>query len=150
MESRAGRVLVLLVAAGLSAGCSSTIGTKGPASATAPAESPTALTYYQPRITYLLSGTYVLTECIGATPRVKAKVTMTPAISADPLTRQVFDPAIRADFPRLAMVNWFEWRKHEPEVGHVIDWRITADADLVRALLAEVPEGWLRFGGLVE
>jgi hypothetical protein len=64
--------------------------------------------------------------------------------------RQVFDPSIRADFPRLAMINWFEWRKHEPEVGGIIDWRITADAELARALLAETPEGWLRLGGIGE
>ena len=60
---------------------------------------------------------------------------------------QVTDPEIRADFPRLAMVNWFEWRKDEPEVGGVIDWRLAADAEFARRLMAEVPEGWLRFGG---
>ena len=62
--------------------------------------------------------------------------------------RQVTDPAIAADFPRLAMLNWFEWRKEEPEVGGVIDWRLSADPDLARRLLDEVPEGWLQLGGL--
>jgi hypothetical protein len=62
--------------------------------------------------------------------------------------RQLADPAIRADFPRLAMINWFEWRKHEPEVGGVIDWRLTFDPDLARRLLAEAPQGWLRFDGI--
>jgi hypothetical protein len=62
--------------------------------------------------------------------------------------RQVTDQSIRADFPRLAMVNWFEWRKEEPEVGGVIDWRLAADPDLARSLLADAPEGWLRFDGI--
>jgi hypothetical protein len=43
------------------------------------------------------------------------------------------------------MINWFEWRKEEPEVGRVIDWRISTDADLARTLIAGVPDGWLRF-----
>lgn len=63
---------------------------------------------------------------------------------------QVTDPAVMADFPRLAMVNWFEWRKHEPEIGGVVDWRLTADPELARALLSEAPAGWLLFGGLAE
>lgn len=61
---------------------------------------------------------------------------------------QVTDDTIRADFPRLAMINWFEWRKDEPEVGGVIDWRLSADAGLARTLLAQAPDGWLRFDGL--
>lgn len=62
--------------------------------------------------------------------------------------RQVTDPAIRDDFPHLAMVNWFEWRKEEREVGGIIDWRLSADPAFARGLLAEAPEGWLRFGGV--
>ncbi len=61
---------------------------------------------------------------------------------------QVTDPALRTTFPRLAMLNWFEWRKDEPEVGGVIDWRLGADPDLARELLASAPAGWLQFGGL--
>ena len=61
---------------------------------------------------------------------------------------QVTDKGLSADFPRLAMINWFEWRKDEPEVGGVIDWRLTADPELARELLASAPDGWLRFGGL--
>jgi hypothetical protein len=59
--------------------------------------------------------------------------------------RQVFDAKVRDRFPRIAMVNWFEWRKQEVEVGKVIDWRISADPSLARSLLAELPDGWLRF-----
>jgi hypothetical protein len=62
--------------------------------------------------------------------------------------RQVTDREIRDDFPRLAMLNWFEWRKDEPEVGGIVDWRLTSDPALARELLAETADGWLRFGGL--
>lgn len=61
---------------------------------------------------------------------------------------QVTDPAVRDAFPRLAMLNWFEWRKDEPEVGGIIDWRLSGDPALARALLADAPDGWLLFGGL--
>jgi hypothetical protein len=60
----------------------------------------------------------------------------------------VTDETLPADFPRLAMLNWFEWRKDEPEVGGIVDWRLSADAELARQLLAEAPADWLRFGGL--
>jgi hypothetical protein len=58
---------------------------------------------------------------------------------------QVFDASVRDRFPRIEMVNWFEWRKQEVEVGRVIDWRISADPGLAQSLLAEVPADWLRF-----
>ena len=58
---------------------------------------------------------------------------------------QLIDPAIRESFPRLAMLNWFEWRKDEPEVGGIIDWRISTDPALARSLLADAPAGWLLF-----
>ena len=61
--------------------------------------------------------------------------------------QQVFSPATRDDFPRIEMLNWFEWRKVEPEVGRVIDWRLAADPALARSLLDGVPAGWLRFAG---
>jgi hypothetical protein len=58
---------------------------------------------------------------------------------------QIFDASVRDRFPRIEMVNWFEWRKQEVEVGRVIDWRISADPGLAQSLLAEVPADWLRF-----
>ncbi len=61
--------------------------------------------------------------------------------------RQVFSPAVREAFPRIRMINWFEWRKDEAEVGTVIDWRMSADPQLARTLLRDVPAGWLRFAG---
>ena len=60
---------------------------------------------------------------------------------------QVFAAASRAEFPRVGMINWFEWRKTEAEVGRVIDWRLAADPALARSLLAPVPDGWLVFAG---
>jgi hypothetical protein len=61
--------------------------------------------------------------------------------------REVFAPDVREAFPRMRMINWFEWRKDEAEVGRVIDWRMSADPELAAALLGEVPAGWLRFAG---
>jgi hypothetical protein len=58
---------------------------------------------------------------------------------------QVFGADVHARFPRLRMINWFEWRKDEAEVGRVIDWRLSASPELAHSLLADVPAGWLRF-----
>lgn len=58
---------------------------------------------------------------------------------------QVFGPDVHGRFPRLRMINWFEWRKDEAEVGTTIDWRLSGGPDLARSLLAAVPDGWLRF-----
>jgi hypothetical protein len=61
--------------------------------------------------------------------------------------QQVSSPSTRNDFPRIGMLNWFEWRKVEPDVGRVIDWRLAADPALAKSLLDGVPAGWLRFAG---
>ena len=58
---------------------------------------------------------------------------------------QVFSAETRDAFPRIGMINWFEWRKDEPEVEAVIDWRLAGDGGLGRALLASVPPDWLLF-----
>ena len=58
---------------------------------------------------------------------------------------QVFSAETRDAFPRIGMINWFEWRKDEPEVDAVIDWRMAGDGELGRELLASVPAGWLLF-----
>jgi hypothetical protein len=55
---------------------------------------------------------------------------------------EVFAPATRDRFPLLRLVNWFEWRKLEPEVDDVVDWRITADPALREAFLAALGEGF--------
>jgi hypothetical protein len=59
--------------------------------------------------------------------------------------KQVFSASTPKDFPKIGMINWFEWRKQEPEVGRVIDWRLASDPVLAQSLLAGVPGGWLRF-----
>jgi len=47
---------------------------------------------------------------------------------------QVFAPEVSAEFPLLRMINWFEHRKTENEVGGVIiDWRATGDPALAEA-----------------
>ena len=58
---------------------------------------------------------------------------------------QVFSAETRDAFPRIGMINWFEWRKDEPEVDAVIDWRMAGDPELGRSLLAAAPQGWLLF-----
>ena len=58
---------------------------------------------------------------------------------------QVFSAKTRERFARIGMINWFEWRKDEPEVGEVIDWRLASDPELARSLLGGVPDGWLAF-----
>jgi hypothetical protein len=60
---------------------------------------------------------------------------------------EVFATANRTAFPRIGMINWFEWRKTEAEVGRVIDWRLAADPVLAKSLLGSVPDGWLAFAG---
>lgn len=61
--------------------------------------------------------------------------------------QQVFAPSTRTEFPRIALISWFEWRKHEPEVGRVIDWRLGSDPALARSLLGGVASDWLLYGG---
>lgn len=59
--------------------------------------------------------------------------------------RQVFAPEIPRDFPQIKMINWFEWRKSESEVGGaVVDWRATSNAAVTKAFTSDLP-GWLLF-----
>ncbi|MGY1635477.1 glycoside hydrolase family 26 protein [Geodermatophilus sp. SYSU D00742] len=53
--------------------------------------------------------------------------------------RQVHDPALAERLPRLAMVNWFEWAKDEPEVGGRVDWRATASPAIRAAYRSDLP-----------
>jgi len=59
---------------------------------------------------------------------------------------QLVDPALTADLPALRMINWFEWRKHEPEVDATVDWRATGSAEIARAYAADLP-GWYLHAG---
>jgi hypothetical protein len=53
--------------------------------------------------------------------------------------RQVFDPSIRTRFPRLDMMNWFEWDKYETEVKAEVDWTVTRRPEVARAFVAALP-----------
>jgi len=57
---------------------------------------------------------------------------------------QVFDERHHRRLPWLKLVDWFEWRKHEPEVGATVDWTATRDRQVRRAFAAALPD-WLRF-----
>ena len=63
--------------------------------------------------------------------------------------RQVLGPDLARRFPRLRMVNWFEWRKYEPEVHTVVDWTVTRDPVQRTAFRAQLP-GWLRYADAVD
>lgn len=59
--------------------------------------------------------------------------------------RQVYAASITGRFPRLKMINWFEWDKHEVEVGARVDWGVTVDPRLRAAYRESLPD-WLRYG----
>lgn len=60
--------------------------------------------------------------------------------------RQVFSAQTLQDLSRIKMINWFEWRKPESEVGGaLIDWSITFDAQVVQSFVADLPAGYLLF-----
>ena len=40
----------------------------------------------------------------------------------------------------MNMVNWFEWRKDEVEVGGTVDWRSTGRASISQAYIADLPD----------
>ena len=62
--------------------------------------------------------------------------------------RQVLSADTVRRFPRLRLVNWFEWRKYETEVSDTVDWRVTADPAIRRAFLADLPAAF-RLGPVV-
>lgn len=58
--------------------------------------------------------------------------------------RQVYAPDIAERYPRLKMINWFEWDKYETEIDGRVDWGVTTDPRTRDAYLADLPK-WLRF-----
>ena len=56
---------------------------------------------------------------------------------------QVFNPSVRADFPGLAMINWFEHQKPENGVQGTVDWRATVQPQVRAALQAALASGYL-------
>jgi hypothetical protein len=57
---------------------------------------------------------------------------------------QVFDPTVHERFPQLRMVNWFEWKKMEPEVGAPVDWTVLENPTTQNEFTAALPD-WYRF-----
>lgn len=55
--------------------------------------------------------------------------------------RQVFDPTLPGRFPRLRMINWFEWDKQEREVGARVDWTVTHSPQLVAGFRRDLRAG---------
>lgn len=54
--------------------------------------------------------------------------------------QQVFAPEVFDRFPRLRMINWFEWNKAESEIGgDRIDWTVTLDPEIRAAFVADLP-----------
>ncbi|HET7489605.1 MAG TPA: glycosyl hydrolase [Acidimicrobiales bacterium] len=61
---------------------------------------------------------------------------------------QVFDASTFTRFPKLAMVNWFEWDKYEAEVKAPVSWAVTRRPELATAFAAALP-AQLRWAGAV-
>jgi hypothetical protein len=53
---------------------------------------------------------------------------------------QVLAPDVATRFPQLRMVNWFEWDKHEPEVGVHVDWTAAGTPATRDAFVADLPD----------
>lgn len=58
---------------------------------------------------------------------------------------QVFSDEVRARFPRLKMINWFEWDKYETEIKAHVDWTATKDPAVREAFASSLPT-WLSYG----
>lgn len=56
---------------------------------------------------------------------------------------QVFNPSVRADFPALALIDWFEYRKTEGGISGVVDWRAVANPQIRSALQAALISGYV-------
>lgn len=57
--------------------------------------------------------------------------------------RQVLLADLPKQLPQVKLVNWFEWRKHEPEVDGVVDWRASGTPQVASAFTADLP-AWVR------
>jgi hypothetical protein len=59
---------------------------------------------------------------------------------------QVFPADLADQYSQIKMINWFEWSKHETEVGAVVDWTVTRDPALLADFQAALP-AYLRYAG---
>lgn len=62
--------------------------------------------------------------------------------------RQVLSPATLKRFPRLRMINWFDWDKREAEVGHRVDWTVSSSRAVADAFVADLPSVAVGAGGV--
>lgn len=53
--------------------------------------------------------------------------------------RQVFAADVPTRYPRLKLVNWFDWRKYENETHGIVDWSVTTDKSVLAAFIADLP-----------
>ncbi|HEY3524232.1 MAG TPA: glycosyl hydrolase [Candidatus Limnocylindrales bacterium] len=53
--------------------------------------------------------------------------------------RQVFSTSTLEQFPQVRLIDWFDQRKFETEVDDVVDWRLTGEARVASAFLADLP-----------
>ena len=58
---------------------------------------------------------------------------------------QVYNPELRARFPQIKMINWFEWDKFETEINGRIDWTLTYDPEILNVFLADFNPDDYRF-----
>jgi Glycosyl hydrolase family 26 len=58
--------------------------------------------------------------------------------------KQVFSDETRKRFPKLKMINWFEWRKFEIEINDYVDWRAAGSPAIKNAFVADLPD-WLQY-----
>lgn len=58
--------------------------------------------------------------------------------------RQLTDPVIHRDYPKIKMINWFEWRKREAEIDGVVDWRSAGSPDIGEAYVDDLP-AWFHY-----
>ena len=58
--------------------------------------------------------------------------------------RQVFADSFASTFPKVKMINWFEWQKYEIEIDDTVDWRAAGSPHVRDAFVADLP-AWLHY-----
>ncbi|MCI1649483.1 glycoside hydrolase family 26 protein [Bifidobacterium tibiigranuli] len=58
--------------------------------------------------------------------------------------RQVFADSFASTFPKVKMINWFEWQKYEIEIDDTVDWRAAGSPHVRDAFVADLPT-WLHY-----
>lgn len=58
--------------------------------------------------------------------------------------RQVFSDSFARKFPKVKMINWFEWQKEEIEIKDTVDWRAAGSPHVRDSFIAGLPS-WLHY-----